>query len=276
MNKPSNAFSDNTKELIKYFVLSYAISWAIAFPLALQKQHIIQPIFPLWAHYFIGFGPMFAALIVSWHTQGMNGIQKMIQRILHWKVHLWWWLIAILPLLFGLTICFILNLVNDADLTLSTFGTVHFLPPLGIGALMLWIFTFGFGEEIGWRGYALPRLQKKYNALKATAILAVLWALWHLPQFFYLFDPDIAIGWAVGLFAGAIVFTWLFNSTAGSIPVVAVFHGSFNYITAAKIDNNIPAAVISTIVMIWAVVIIVLYKPKNLSTHKRVTADTLE
>jgi len=185
-------------------------------------------------------------------------------------IDLWWWLIAILPLLFGLAICFILNIVNDNDITMSAFGTVSFLPALGIGALFLWIFSFGFGEEIGWRGYALPRLQKKHNALKATIILAALWALWHLPQFFYLFDPAVAVGWAVGLFSGAIVFTWLFNSTNGSILIVAVFHGCFNYVTAANIDNNIPAAVVSTIVIVWALVVVAFYKSENLSNQERV------
>ena len=54
---------------------------------------------------------------------------------------------------------------------------VNFLPPLGTGALFFWILTFGIGEEIGWRGYALPRLQKNHNALYATTALAFFWAL---------------------------------------------------------------------------------------------------
>jgi membrane protease YdiL (CAAX protease family) len=122
---------------------------------------------------------------------------------------------------------------------------------------------------VGWRGYALPRLQKDRTALSATIILAVLWALWHLPQFFYLFDPAIAIGWVIGLFAGAIVFTWLFNSSSGSILIVAIWHGCFNFITASNAGNGILAAVVSTVVMVWAVVVIVLFKPKDLSKQER-------
>jgi membrane protease YdiL (CAAX protease family) len=272
MPKQRLTLSGNARELIQYFVLAYAFSWAIGIPLALQKQHLIKPLIPYWTHYLIGFGPMLAALLVSWHTHGSAGLRRLGQRIFAWKVHPGWWLVACLPLIFGFAVILFLNLVGDSNISIADLGTVHFLPPLGLGALFLWIFTFGLGEETGWRGFALPRLQQHHNALKATSILAVCWALWHLPQFFYLFPLDIALGWAIGLFAGAIVFTWLFNSTHGSIPVVAVFHGCVNYISSANIDNIIPAATISVSVMVWAVIVILFYKPENLSKRKRVIA----
>ena len=155
----------------------------------------------------------------------------------------------------------------------SLLGQVNFLPNLGVGALLLWIFTFGFGEEIGWRGYALPRLQKDRSALSATLILAVFWALWHLPQFFYLFDTAILVGWFFGLTAGAIVFTWLYNSAEGSILMVALWHGAFNFITASKAGEGVLAAVLSTLVMVWAVAVIIWLKPTNLShVEKQISA----
>ena len=155
----------------------------------------------------------------------------------------------------------------------SLLGQVNFLPNLGFGALPLWIFTFGFGEEIGWRGYALPRLQKNRSALSATLILAVFWAFWHLPLFFFLYDVAILAGWFFGLIAGAIVFTWLYNSAAGSISIIAVWHGTFNFITASPAGEGLIAAILSTIVMVWAVVIVFLFKPANLShAEKQISA----
>jgi membrane protease YdiL (CAAX protease family) len=261
--------SQNCRHLVAYFTLAYVISWVIGIPLALAKQGIIQPIFPLWFHYFVAYGPMLSALIVTGVTQGPHGLKEIWKRIIKWRVAGIWWLAALSPLIAALVIALAINFMTDSKIFLSEFGIIHYLPPLGIGALFLWILTFGIGEEIGWRGYALPRLQKNHNALYATAILAFFWALWHLPQFFYLFDPSTAIGWAIGIFAAAIVFTWLLNSTEGSILIVAVFHGCFNYVSASNAGNGLLAAVVSTMVMVWAVVVVFVYKPKTLSSKDK-------
>jgi membrane protease YdiL (CAAX protease family) len=267
--KNNSTSTKDSRNLIAYFTLAYAISWSIGVPLALGKQGIIPPILPLWAHYFVAYGPMLSALFATWVSQGQPGLRELGKRMIKWRVRPIWWIAALSPLIIGFVVVLILNLVTGSEINLSTLGEVKFLPPLGIGALVLWTLTFGIGEEVGWRGYALPRLQKDRTALSATIILAVLWALWHLPQFFYLFDPAIAIGWVIGLFAGAIVFTWLFNSSSGSILIVAIWHGCFNFITASNAGNGILAAVVSTVVMVWAVVVIVLFKPKDLSKQER-------
>ena len=268
--------SQSYRNLVAYFILAYVISWIIGIPLALGKQGIIQPIFPQWFHYFVAYGPMLSALIVTWATQGQLGVKELWGRITKWRVGGIWWLVALSPLIIGFLITLAMNFLTNNKISLSELGEIHFLPPLGIGALFLWFVTFGIGEEIGWRGYALPRLQKNRSALHATIILACLWALWHLPQFFYLFDPSIAIGWAIGLFAGAIVFTWLLNSTEGSILTAAIFHGCFNYITSSNAGDGLLAAVVSTIVMIWAVVVIFLYKPKTLSSKGRYIVESVD
>ncbi len=264
--KKNLTISQSSRNLIVYFILAYLISWTIGVPLALAKQRHIKPVFPEWFHYLVAYGPMLSALIVVWATQGQKGIKELWGRITKWRVEGIWWLVALSPLIIGFLVALLINCLTNNKISFSELGEIHFLPPLGIGALFLWILTFGIGEEIGWRGYALPRLQKSYNALYATIILAFFWALWHLPQFFYLFDTSIALGWGIGLFAGAIVFTWLFNSTEGSILVAAIFHGSFNYISASNAGNGLLAAVVSTIIIIWAMVVVCLYKPKTLSS----------
>jgi CAAX protease family protein len=261
--------SQNSRNLLLYFILAYAISWAIGIPLALAKQGVIQPIFPAWFHYLVAYGPMLSALIVTGATQGQQGLKELWGRVTKWQVGVMWWLAALSPLIVGLIIVLVMNVLTDDKISLSDLGVVNFLPPLGIGALFLWILTFGIGEEIGWRGYALPRLQQNHNALSATMILASFWALWHLPQFFYLFDPSFAIGWLIGIFTGAVVFTWLVNSTEGSILLAAVFHGCFNYISASSAGNGLLAAVVSAMVMIWAVVVIFVYKPRTISSKSK-------
>jgi membrane protease YdiL (CAAX protease family) len=260
-----------TRNLVLYFVLAYGISWAIGIPLALERKGLIAPILPYWAHYFVAYGPLLSAILITWFSAGQSGLKALWNRLMLWRVRPIWWAVAFSPLILGALVVLVLILVTGQTISLSALGEVKFLPPLGIGALVLWFLTFGIGEETGWRGFALPRLQKNRSALSATLILAVFWALWHLPQFFYLFDSAIAIGWAFGLFTGAILLTWLFNSANGSVLITAVWHGCFNFITASDAGNGILAAVVSTIVMVWAVGVVFIYKPANLSPKEKQT-----
>jgi len=102
-------------------------------------------------------------------------------------------------------------------------------------------------------------------------MLGLLWALWHLPLFFYAFDPGMAVGWFFGLLCAAVVFTWLYNSTKGSLLAVALWHATFNYITSSKADAGLGAIILSILIMVWAVVLIFIYKPANLSQPEKQT-----
>jgi uncharacterized protein len=267
MQKPTSP-NDN-RSLILYFLLAYLLSWSIGIPLALKHQGLMAISIPDEAHYFVAYGPLLSALLVTVFSEGGAGLKKLGARMVLWKVSPIWWVAALSPLLIGAVAAVAVTLVTGEPISIDSLGTVNFLPPLGWAALPLWLFTFGIGEETGWRGYALPRLQRSHSALSATLILAGLWALWHLPQFFYLFDPAIAIGWLLGLVCGAIVFTWLTNSANGSILIVAVWHGCFNFMSASHAGNGILAAVVSTLVMVWAVVVVFWFKPKNLSAQPK-------
>jgi len=269
----TNSISTWTKRhaLVAYFILAYAISWAVQIPLALKAQGLSQAPVPLSIHYLAGYGPMLAAVIMTWLTGGVSGLKELFGRILK-RVQPVWWLVAISPLALYVIVALVLRLIQGQLLDLSLLGQVDFLPNLGLGALFLWLLTYGIGEETGWRGYALPRLQKNHSALSATVILWVFWAIWHLPAFFYLYDPTIVIGFLFGVLAGAIVFTWLYNSTGGSIFMVTLFHGVFNFTTGCTACKaGMVSAIISTLIMVWAVIVVILFKPTNLSrTEKHV------
>lgn len=100
------------------------------------------------------------------------------------------------------------------------------------------ILVNGFGEETGWCGYALPRLQRRYGPIAATLMIAVLWACWHIPQLFLVdsykgLSPAMAPVFLFGLTCGAIVLTCLYNHT-GSVLAVAVWHGLYNVTGGTK------------------------------------------
>jgi membrane protease YdiL (CAAX protease family) len=155
---------------------------------------------------------------------------------------------------------------------------VEYLPYLGVGgALVLWFLTWGAGEEVGWRGFALPRLQKERSALTATLILGVVHAFWHLPAFFYK-DTYMSMGLALGLpmlvlsiVAAAILFTWIYNSTGGSVLMVALFHAVFDMLSVSKAGGASAPAIMSAVVWVLAPIVVIVLKPANLSrAHKQV------
>ena len=258
--------------LIYFFVLAYTLSWIIEIPLALQAQGVIRDIFPFSLHYLAGYGPLLSALIVTGITGGSDSLRELWNRMTRWRVKPGWWLVAVSPLGIYLLVAAALWMIREQPIDLIMMGQVDYLPPLGLAAAPLWILTFGIGEETGWRGFALPRLQKDHNALSATFLLWVFWALWHLPLFFYTYDSGIIPGMLIGLLAGAITFTWLYNSSDGSILMVAIWHGLFNYTTAcSSCKTGLIPAIISTLVMVWAVIVVIWFKPSNLSYTNRMT-----
>jgi len=252
--------------LLAFFILAYALSWIIGIPLALRAQGIIKMQIPFSLHYLIAYGPMLSALIVTGITSGCSGLQKLLDQMTKWRIGLSWWLFAASPLFFYFLTASVLWVIQGKPINLNTLGEIDFLPPLGLFSLPLWILTFGIGEETGWRGFALPRLQKGRSALSATIILWLVWTFWHFPMFFYSYPLSILPGFLIGLLAGSITFTWLYNSTRGSVMMTALWHGAFNFTTACvSCKTGISAAAVSTAVMIWAVLIVLMFKTANLS-----------
>ena len=148
--------------------------------------------------------------------------------------------------------------------------TSTFCPDLGLMAWALWFLTSGCGEELGWRGFALPRLQRTHSAMASSVLLAIGWAGWHLPAFFYIpsytaMGLRILPGFFFGLLAGAIVLTWLYNSSGGSVLAAVLWHASFNFVTASPNAGGFVAAVTSTLVMVWAIVVVWRYDWTTLS-----------
>ena len=107
------------------------------------------------------------------------------------------------------------------------------------------VFFYGFGEEVGWRGFALPRLQSRTSALRASLLLAVGWAGWHVPLFAFssgLSNLGVAGagGWFMSVVLGSILLTWLFNSSGGSIGAVALFHAALDIFISSPVAAPLP------------------------------------
>jgi membrane protease YdiL (CAAX protease family) len=256
--------------LATFTLLAYGFSWVVQIPLALQSQNLITTRIPFTLHYLSGFGPLLAAFIITWKISGKQGLRELLGRLTKWRVGWKWWLVAISPLIALILLSLGMELVGHDGPSVAQLGKIDHFPAIGLGTLALWLATFGLGEETGWRGFVLPRLQCRYSALIATIILWAIWAFWHLPLFFYMYNTAILPALILGLLAGAIVFTWIYNSTGGSLLMTIIWHGTYNYTTACSAcKTGSTGIVISALVMLWAVLVVMIYKPTTLSHHEK-------
>jgi membrane protease YdiL (CAAX protease family) len=198
--------------MASYFVLAYAFAWSLAL---LVSVSIVFGFLAL-------FGPTAAAIIVTASADGRAGVRALLGRLAIWRVGLRWYVVALgLPALLSLG-------VVGLSLALGAPAAVQFneLSPV---AMILFILVIG--EEIGWRGYALPRLQARYGALRASLILGSLWAGWHLSN---VVIPGLGfygygfVAFALYVLAMTVLFTWLANQTRGSVLLAWLFHGAIN------------------------------------------------
>ena len=260
--------------IITYFILAYAISWIIVAPLVASAQGFIDVSVPFALHYLNDYAPLSAAIITAAIANGTGGLRELFQRMIKWRAGLGWVLVAAFsPLaLFGIATGMVIVGMGEEPPDLSLLGSITYLPYLGGGGWIFWILTAGIGEESGWRGYALPSLQGNMSALSATLIVTLLWVGWHLPRFFY-YGNYMILGFSVlplaahGFLALAIVLTWLYNSTRGSILMAALFHGGYNFWDASPADTGFIYDTINALLIIWAVALVVVFRPANLS-HK--------
>lgn len=251
--------------LIAFFVLAYALSWAWAMPLAVADQVVRRG--DAWpTHYPSLLGPAIAAFAVTAWAAGRAGLRDLLSRMLRWRVGLRWWLVAFSPIAF-LALTLLVMAAAGKDLpAVADFGLFSGTPAIGlVGVFLLITFVGSLGEETGWRGYALPHLQRRFNPLTATLILAPLWFLWHLPQFFVIatyrdFGATDYVGMFLGLTAGAVVLTWLYNRSGGSVLLVTVWHGVYNFVGATEgaVAVGAIAATISTLVMVQGITLVLL------------------
>jgi len=227
--------------LISFFVLAYAFSWLVWAPWVLGKDGAgLLPInFSQAATGYLNAaailaGPTIAAFIMTATTEGRTGVRRLLGRYVLWRVGLRWYLFALL----GVPLIMLLGtMVYSMDLpNLGALG--------GPSYLLSYLLTFGLVlvlggpllEEGGWRGFALPRLERLHGPLVGSLILGVLWALWHLPEFLV---PSWAASSGGGGIVGitlftltaitfTIVITWVFNNTQTSLLLVILVHASID------------------------------------------------
>lgn len=219
------------RPLFFFFLLSYAFSWMISLPYVLSIWGILQ------GDYIIGLalkqwaGPVLAAIVMTGIMEGKPGLLSLWGRVKEWRAG-WQWYVFIL---LGIPALVLLGVIIQPGALAGFQGfTLKVLAsyPVYLVAVFIWV---GLPEEIGWRGFALPRMQSRFGALASSLLLGVLWAFWHL---LYFLLPDHGGGPGTGVIAFltnfsifclmvvavTIIFTWVFNHTRGSILIAGLVH----------------------------------------------------
>jgi len=223
--------------LLFYFIIAYAGSWLVWMPLVLSERGTALLPFnsPLLAAAFpvgIFMGPFLSAFVMTGVAEGRAGVGSLLRRIVLWRVGLLWYLFALI----GIPALFLLSVIVLPGALASFQGQgLASLAPLPLLSLFVSVFFIGgpLGEEPGWRGFALPRLQRLHGPLVGSLILGPLWAFWHLPIFWvpaWHFSPTLLnlVLYVISAISFTIVMTWVFNNTKGSLLIAVLMHASFN------------------------------------------------
>src|SRR5215207_10928809 len=256
--------------LLFYFIIAYAGSWLVWMPVVLSEgdgvgllpfsSHLLKIVLMPAGGYL---GPVLSAFIMTGMTEGREGIGRLVRRHVLWRVGIRWYLFALL----GLPVIMVLGAIVLPGALASFQGLTS---TIVLGYLFQFAFVIflggGLSEEPGWRGFALPRMQPLHGPLVGSLILGILWALWHLPEFLVPSWAESSGGsgfldivkFVVIAIAFAIVITWIFNNTKGSVFMAILVHASIDTFSIPMGALFSPSHVANSILLSFGVLVVVL------------------
>lgn len=203
-----------------FFGIVFLMTWAVWGPMALTGSQ--TALFRLGT-----FSPLLAGLALTAALEGVPGLRSLLRRFLRWRVPLVWTLFSLFSTAGVVGLALMVDwLLGGPAPKLELAMLVYFLP---ITAYVL--VTSVLGEETGWRGFALPRLLRRYGPLRASLLLGLVWGLWHLPLFWMEGDFHRAIPiplFLIQSIALSLLYTWIHQRTQGSLWLAHLFHAASN------------------------------------------------
>lgn len=263
------------KQLATYFGLAYLISWVIWLPLYGHIFGLSNLPTVRYQHALGGLGPLIASFLTTLIYSRHEGVRRLVKKCFQVKPLIFLAIALFSPFVLTLIAATINYSVAKVPMNLSGLLTFKEFPNFNLLAFFIYnLIFFGYGEEVGWRGFALPRLQQKFGALTSSIVLTVFWALWHWPLFFYrsgytAMDLAASVGWVASLLTGSILLTWLFNSSKASILICAVFHATIDMAFMADLADKNIVNYTGFLITIWGILTIIIFKPKNLAHNER-------
>lgn len=223
-------------QILLFFTLTFVISWSIWIPAGLFAPKQFALILPgAW-------GPTLAALILTGFTTGKEGLKTLLKSLIQWRVKVRYYLFAIVGVLGVALLAILLNLLIGGSMPdLGSIASKFGFPEDQAAMFLLFspvvylttIFIGGpIAEELGWRGYAQPKLQKKIGVGNAGLVIGLIWSLWHLPLIFYYPSATghLPIGYYIPLVTLlGVLFAWIYNRSNGSVLLCILLHACVNF-----------------------------------------------
>lgn len=248
-----------------FYVLAFTFSWLGWVPQALHERGLF-PFTSSLLGLLGGVGPTLAAVIVTTILREKDGIRKLFAPLFWLRASPWWYLFT-----FGFW-----GVVAGVALGVgAAFGQA--LPALGqlawgsLPFIFVTMLLSNVWEEIGWRGFALPRLLEKRPAWQVVLIMGLLWSLWHLPLMLNPASPMASLPWYGEILFSlslTVLYTWLYLNTGRSLFFVSVFHALSNTVAAALLELGVFASSYLFVVgatTFAAVVVLLIYGPQRLA-----------
>jgi len=253
-------------QLISMYILLFVLAWSVLIPQALYSQGLLSAPLPAFLEILTGWAPGIAAAVVTAIVVGRSGVRELLRRFFIWRIGVQWYLTAFFLLA--------LLILGGIGLSILFGGATPAIPAAGAP---LWKIAFAFllfvvlgflinTEEIAWRGFALPRLQSRYNVLVACVLLAIPEVALHLPLFWVRDNPFYQ---TVGLFAFSafsvalvFIYAYIFNKTKGSLLIVTILHASQNA-WANLLSDNTARPFYFTVALAWMIAIALILLTKG-------------
>jgi uncharacterized protein len=266
------------RPLLLFFGLAFLVPWLAGGLVIAQNYGVLSGSMPMEPFLILGsWTPNLAAfLVLGLVIRRRNGIRTLLRGWTRWRATPAWYAVAVSPLLMGLLIVAIVRGLlgqSAGDGEPASAGVLAVV-------LLLALVTGATGEELGWRGFALPRLQARMNALAASVVLGLAWGLWHLPLWFMGFGWEEMSFWLFTLncVSFSIIATWVCNSTNARLVIVTLMHLFFNFgmfvaSDAVLISQAQALPYWSVLLGLFAAGVVLIYGPATLSSRRRVPID---
>lgn len=248
---------------LRFGLVALALTWAGWLPLLFHARGVRVP-GGQWWHLFGSLGPLVAAFLVVAAERGREGCLRLASRVVAWPSGRVFLVALVGPAVILLAGLLASRALGGAWLDVRRLGTSSEFPEMNA-----WLYVpaailfFGFGEEVGWRGYLIPRLQRMFKPRHAALLFVPFWALWHIPLFFAgtslgTMGAGAIAGWIGSLLVGSILLSWLYNAGRGSVLPAALLHGLFDVVFLLPDPKGLFPSITGALVTVWGIAVLMI------------------